>query len=73
MKLTYDADAECPAHDADHERPEALGPFAGDEDGEEGDDRNDVHRDEEDKEHDVVRNGQQPLDEDQPAAEVGAC
>src|SRR5580693_8247640 len=65
-----DADAEGPAQDADHERPKALGPFAGDEHGEEGDDRNDVHRNEEDEEHDVVGDGQQPLDEDQPAAEV---
>jgi hypothetical protein len=61
--------APAPAQDADVELEDAARIAAGDQDREEGDDRQPDEREPQEEQHDVVRDGEQPLDQPQPAAQ----
>src|SRR5439155_21626637 len=66
-----EADAPPPPYDADVEVEESLRVASGEEDREEGDHGDDEERDREEDEDDVVRDGEQPLDEPEPSAHGG--
>ena len=66
-----EADPPGPAQYADVEVEDPPWVAAREEDGEESDDGEDPERDPQEEEDDVVRDRQQPLDEPEPAAELG--
>src|SRR5207302_7116651 len=59
-----------PAVEADDEVSKPFRPPPGDQDGEEADDAAEGDANREEQQHDVVRDGEQPLHEDQQAAQV---
>src|SRR5215212_3152791 len=67
--VAVEADAPGPAQDAEVEVEEPPRIAPGEEDREEGGHADNREGDEEEEEDDEVRNGQQPLDEPEPAAE----
>src|SRR5438067_4125903 len=69
QKERVPGDPVYPAKYADDEPEEALRVLAGEEDGEPGKDDRDHDADPEEKEHEVMRDGEEPLDKRQPAVQ----
>ena len=69
--VRVEPDAPGPAKDADVEVEDPAWVAAREEDHEAGDERQDRHRDPEQRERDVVRDREEPFDEPEPSAHAG--